>query len=151
MIAYLDTSALVKLFHEEEGTDLITALIEGSGVVLYVSELTILEFTSALQRLCRAGFIDLNNLKVALDSFRKELNRFKVIPVSSQVIDGAENLLLELGNEYGLRTLDAIELSTFVSLNLNLEEALFVASDQILVKAAEAKGIKTFNPVRDNL
>jgi uncharacterized protein len=151
MKVYLDTSALVKFFHEEEGTDLITALIEDSSAVLYVSELTILEFTSALQRLCRAGFIDRNNLKVALDSFRKELSRFKVIPVNSQVINGAEKLLLELGNDPGLRTLDSIQLSTFISLNLNLAGGLFVASDLTLVKAAEAKGIKTYNPVWDNL
>ena len=141
----IDTSALVKLFNEEDGTDSVTRLIEKNKGDLFISELTVLEFTSALQRLLRAGFISKDNLEIAMDAFKKELLRFHFSPVNKTVIKEAEKLLIKHGHAIGLRTLDSIQLSSF-SL-LNLDEGLFVASDLNLLNAASAVGIKTYNPV----
>ncbi len=147
MKIFIDTSALVKLFHEEDGTDSITRLIESNKGDLFISELTILEFTSALQRLLRAGFINKDNLQIVMDAFKEELLRFNIGPVNKTVIKEAEKMLIKHGYAVGLRTLDSIQLSSF-SL-LNLDEGLFVASDLNLLNAANAVGIKTYNPADD--
>jgi len=49
MNIFVDTSALVKYFHEEEGTSVVTSLIDNSDNVIVVSELAHLEFISALR------------------------------------------------------------------------------------------------------
>jgi len=148
MKAFIDTSALVKLFHEEEGTDSITNLIEMNRDDLFISALSMLEFTSALQRLFRAGTISEDNLTTVMKAFKDELPRFKIRSVNQSVINRAEKLLQEYGRFLGLRTLDSIQLASYILLDLN--EGLFVASDLNLLKAAETIGINTYNPVRDS-
>ena len=147
MQIFIDTSALVKLFHEENGTDSITRLIENNKGDLFISELTILEFTSALQRLLRAGYIEKDNLQIAMSAFKDELILFNIRSLNKTVIKGAEQLLTKHGHAVGLRTLDSIQLSSYSS--LNLDEGLFVASDSNLLNAANALGIKTYNPLGD--
>jgi len=48
MNLFFDTSALVKFFHEEEGTDIITDLILEQNNEIWISELGRLEFISAV-------------------------------------------------------------------------------------------------------
>ncbi len=50
MNIFFDTSALVKHFHEEEGTKSVTCLINNVQNNIYISELARLEFLSALNR-----------------------------------------------------------------------------------------------------
>jgi len=50
MNLFFDTSALIKFFHEEPGTELVTDLIIIPENSVYVSDLVRLEFVSALHR-----------------------------------------------------------------------------------------------------
>ena len=50
MKLYLDTSALVKYFHNETGTDAMIQLLNDSDNIVYASELVRIEFLSALMR-----------------------------------------------------------------------------------------------------
>ena len=50
MILFFDTSALVKFFHREEGTDVVVSLISDLKNELWVSELARLEFIHAPSR-----------------------------------------------------------------------------------------------------
>jgi uncharacterized protein len=50
MKIFFDTSALVKYFHEEDRTTIVTNLILNPKNVIFVSELSKLEFLSALHR-----------------------------------------------------------------------------------------------------
>ena len=54
-IVYLDTSALVKRYHEEEFSDVVDEIFENHTIA--ISELSIVEFTSALIRKSYEGFI----------------------------------------------------------------------------------------------
>jgi predicted nucleic acid-binding protein len=45
---FLDTSALVKRYHQEVGTDIIDEIFEEEGKVLFISDLSIIEFHSAI-------------------------------------------------------------------------------------------------------
>ena len=44
MILFFDTSALVKFFHQEKGTDVVVSLVADTGNEVWVSELVRLEF-----------------------------------------------------------------------------------------------------------
>jgi len=48
MKAFLDTSSLIKLYHQEEGSDSITRGISNDVEEIFLSELAILEFRSAI-------------------------------------------------------------------------------------------------------
>lgn len=50
MNLFFDTSALVKYFHEEAGTDTVTGIITDPDNKIFVSELVRIEFLSALHR-----------------------------------------------------------------------------------------------------
>jgi uncharacterized protein with PIN domain len=50
MILFFDTSALVKVFHEEEGSEVVTPLIKAKDNEVWISELARIEFLSAIFR-----------------------------------------------------------------------------------------------------
>jgi len=50
MNLFLDTSALVKLFHEEEGSEIVKELILSGANSVWVLDLVRLEFLSAVLR-----------------------------------------------------------------------------------------------------
>ena len=62
-VAFFDTSALVKHYHIERGSSIVNELME--NYVVAVSELAILEMTSALNR----RFLVVNSQNVSLNGF----------------------------------------------------------------------------------
>jgi predicted nucleic acid-binding protein len=51
---FLDTSALIKLYHEEEGTEVVDNLVSQNQPVIVISDLSGLEMVSAMSRKVRA-------------------------------------------------------------------------------------------------
>jgi predicted nucleic acid-binding protein len=142
---FFDTSALVKFFHVEVGTDTVTQIIENTTSEVFVSELARLEFISALYRHYRNNTLDEIRLHSATTNFEKQLQSFSVEPVNQIVIDEAGNLLKKYGKVHGLRTLDALHLGTF---NLISEHGwCFVTADNTLEEVATLSGCLTLNPV----
>lgn len=144
MNIFLDTSALVKFYHEEEGTASVTALILDCSGDIHISELAKLEVISSFCRRFRSKEIDEGAYQEAVFAFREDLQRYKLVPLTELVLNKAELIMLDLAPTFGLRTLDALHLATFKS--DNLPESLFVAGDKILLQAAEALGANTYFP-----
>ena len=145
MILFFDTSALVKFFHNEDGTKAVTDLLNSRENKIWISELAKLEFLSALHRRFRNNEIDENILKEAIEGFEEELNRFNVEQLSHATVQEARELLQKHGKEYDLRTLDALHLGCF---NLISEDDwCFVSTDESLCKIVEHLGDKVINPV----
>lgn len=146
MILFFDTSALVKFFHNEESTEVVTELINSQENEIWISELVRLEFVSALHRRFRNKEIDEKILNEAIEGFDAEITRFNTEPLSHVIVREAEDMLKRYGKEYGLRTLDALHLGCF---SLISESAwLFVSTDENLCKVAELMGTKIINPLR---
>ncbi|RLC11637.1 MAG: hypothetical protein DRI57_18650 [Deltaproteobacteria bacterium] len=55
---FFDTSALIKLYHEENGTDQLSDLISSENPIIVISDLTMVEMISALAKKVRTGEID---------------------------------------------------------------------------------------------
>lgn len=146
MILFFDTSALVKFFHREEGTDVVVSIISDLDNEVWISELARLEFICALHRRLRMNEINEDDLNKVLDGFYKAYSRLNTKKIGRAVLNEAEALVKRLGRTSGLRALDAIHLATFSLFN-QLEEMPLVAADEILLNAARSIGARVINPL----
>jgi len=148
MNLFFDTSALVKFFHEEEGTDIVTDLILEQNNEVWISELGRLEFISAVFRRFRNKELDEGQLNTAVGSFENQLAGFNVEPLGHAVLEQAELFIKKHGRTYGLKALDALHLGTF-SL-ISEKDWSFVVADDNLCKVAELIGFTTMNPLKES-
>ncbi len=144
MNIFFDTSALVKFYHEEEGTASVTALILDCSGDIFISELAKLEIVSSFCRRFRSKDIGEDAYQEAIEAFREDLQRYRLVPLTNLVLKKAEMMLLDLAPTTGLRTLDALHLATFILGTSS--NSLFVADDKNLLLAAEAIGANTYCP-----
>lgn len=111
MNVFFDTSALAKLFfHEENGTEEVTDLVNDSANSIWILALTRIEFHSALYRRYRAGELSDEVLQIALTGFDEQLKAFHIEPMSIALINEAALFLRRYGKKEGLRTLDAFNI-----------------------------------------
>jgi uncharacterized protein len=146
MNLFFDTSALIKFFHEEEGTDIVTDLILDQNNEVWFSELGRLEFISAVFRRFRNKELDEGQLNTAVGSFENQIAGFNVEPLGHAVLEQAELFIKKHGRTYGLKALDALHLGAF-SL-ISEKDWSFVVADDNLGKVAEAIGFTTINPLK---
>jgi len=144
MKLFFDTSALVKFFHKEQGTEKVTDLIGNSENEVWILDLAKLEFRSAVFRRFRSGQIEKDQLETALRYFTEQLLSFNVETIGPGVLKEAENLLDEYGMDFGLRTLDALHLGAFQLVSEN--DWIFITSDKNLAKVAKAAGSRVLDP-----
>jgi predicted nucleic acid-binding protein len=145
MNLFFDTSALVKFFHKEEGTQKVTELINNENNVIWISDLASLEFYSAVFRRFRNKEIDEDELEAAISGFEEQIASFNVESLGDVIIEEANSLLKEYGKGYGLRALDALHLGAF-SLICD-DDWVFVTSDTNLGNILENIGYKTIDPL----
>ena len=149
MNLFFDTSALVKFFHEEQGSEIVTDLIIDLENTVHVSDLARLEFISFLYRRYRNKELDEKALDEAISGFYEEYFRFNVEPLGHAVLQQAEELLIIYGKTYGLRTLDALHLATFFL--IKEDNWIFVANNDNLISVTKAIGASAFNPLTNTL
>jgi hypothetical protein len=142
---FLDTSALVKLYVQEPGTDRLLPLVEKQPENRFaVLSISAVEVRSAIRRRQRAGDIDSETAGAILDSLQKNLEaRFIRQVVNDAVIDAA----LEIIDRYALRAFDAIQLAGCLVLGAIGSQAFtFVCSDRRLLEAAKSEALRTLDP-----
>ncbi|HJX64451.1 MAG TPA: type II toxin-antitoxin system VapC family toxin [Polyangia bacterium] len=140
---YLDTSALVKLFVEEDGSAQVRTLAHGraGAAVLLVSRLGYTDAAVSLARMVHLGRLlaaDLPHHLGILEKYWEE---------SIQEVDLSEDVLRDarqLAQRFPLRTYDAIHLASARQAKRTLKwfegEVRFLAFDAGLVQAARALG-----------
>ncbi|OAT85217.1 type II toxin-antitoxin system VapC family toxin [Desulfotomaculum copahuensis] len=106
MIAYLDTSALVKLYVDENGSGLVHDMVDASLIVA-TSKVAFAEARSAFFRVFKEGFLDEGAYLQIVSIFLADWDHYLCIEVSGEVI----RLAGELVEKYQLRGFDAIHLS----------------------------------------
>ena len=143
---YLDTSALVKFYHQEAGTDQVEALFRQSDNLLIVSELAGVELYSTVARKLRTGEITEAAFEAICKNFDDDCKRrFVVTPLSATVSQKAKELLRKYGKSKALRSLDALHLGA-CSLALADASLIFVCSDSRLLDIAALEGHAVLNP-----
>ena len=146
MAFFLDTSALAKLYHQEEGTDRLEAL--AAGHVLVISRLVVLELHSVMARKLSKAEVTREGIELVLRRFRGEVRRrrFGVVALRVRHYLHAEKLLETHGSESGLRRLDALHLSVALDLKRNGLIEQIIVSDRVLCKVAPLEGLPVANP-----
>lgn len=145
MIYYLDSSALVKRYAAESGSESIAALVEGDAMIA-VSWLALPETLAAVTRRGKGGSISTEDLKSIRNQLHRDLQRFMIVEVSGAPVDGIEALI----DRHALRGANSIHLSTALWLKKATKSpVIFVASDHELLAAAHAERLKILNPSED--
>ncbi len=147
---YLDTSAFVKYYVNEVGSDWLRALIDASTQppLLFASRMIIVEVMSAFARRGRDGSLTQAELAVAHDAFRGDcLNRLQIMPPTMAIIDLACVLL----ERHPLRAYDAVHLATALNaqqflMTRGYPELVFLSADDRLNEVALAEGLAVDNP-----
>ncbi len=137
MIVYLDTSSLVKLYVEEEGSRLVRKLVERAGMVA-TSVVAYAEARAGLARQRREGGLTAAGYDRAKHDFEQDWPRYMTIEVSEAVYRSAG----DLAEKHHLRGFDSLHLASYLSLYRDgVRQIRFSAFDEALNRAArkEAK------------
>ena len=137
MIAFLDSSAIVKLYlvDEADATDVHAAIAASQS--LAASRLSYVEVRAALAAARRAARLTPLEHDRAVSSFDAAWPGYDVVELS----DGVSVRAGVFAETFGLRAGDAIQLASV--LELNIEGTLMVAWDARLRLAARAAGVAT--------
>ena len=144
-LLYLDTSALVKLYISECGSERMAELASDAVNSVATSAVTQVEFHSAIDRRRRMADLDEDEAEQAVDRFgnhfRSEVVRY---PIDDQTLD----LACDLVHRRALRAYDAVHLAACLFLlRLSARDDLtFVSADRHLLTAAQSEGLAAPNP-----
>ena len=146
---FLESSALLKRYVDEPGTDVVVALTAPAvGRSLHVCRIALVEVVAAIARRRKGKTIRPKTAAVLLQRVRGDfLSLFRVVEVSPQLLNEA----VDLADRFELRAYDAVQLAaaTLVNRNLaavNLPPLAFVSSDRELNAAATAEGLVVTDP-----
>jgi predicted nucleic acid-binding protein len=136
-ITYLDTSALLKLYIQEDHSEEVNLLVktaEGAGT----SILAYAEMAAALSRATRTRLIPEKAARTAWGNFLSDWPEFTRLKLSTALIERAAKLAWD----FGLRGYDAIHLAAALTWQNALEEPVLLATfDRVLWSASERAGI----------
>lgn len=144
---FLDTSAVVKLYHEELGTENLVKFLEVHSDKLFItiSDLTKIEFHSTFLRRVRSDEIGLSTANEIFKYFDADIEMFYVIKVDDIVKKFSIQLLDITACKKSLRTLDAIQLSAAIVSHQVLPVDYFISSDKELLNVSN-EYFSIFNP-----
>lgn len=160
MTAYFfDTSAIVKRYYFERGSAWVKAMCESrSHPPLYLSELSRVEFISALRRTGRNKQLHPSYIDTMINTFTRQIvlsdpSRdnpiYPIIPLSEAVTATAATLCDTYSGRdvEPIRTLDAIQLAAALLAAPTVDdELLFVTADTHLGAVAQDEGFRVINP-----
>lgn len=139
---YLDTSAVVKRFIAEKGSDRVEEILRG-GEPAATSKIGYAEVYGALARRRREGAISSRGYAQACRSFEADWRTYIRVDLRDEVLQLARDLI----NRRPLRGFDAIHLASALTLGRELGQPItFVAADTRLLAAAEAENLSARNP-----
>jgi predicted nucleic acid-binding protein len=143
---YLETSALVKLYVYEPGTDRLLGLTASdAGHRFAILSLAQVEFRAAIRRRQRVGEIPDSAADELVESFRRHAEgKFLIQSFSDTLFDVA----LALIDSYPLRGYDTVQLAGYLVLRSisGAEEPTFVCADRVLISAARNEGCPVLDP-----
>jgi predicted nucleic acid-binding protein len=140
MIVYLDASALVKRYIEEDGTTEVNALINEAdyNVTNLISRV---EVSAAIMRASKMDILDQEDALVAVRRFRSEWESLQRLPVTEATVEEADNLV----GLYDLRGYDAVHLAAAIIWQEAIGESIqFATFDRKLRDAAHQVELKTW-------
>jgi predicted nucleic acid-binding protein len=143
---FLDSTAFVKLFVHEAGTETMIRLMEtAEDNSKLISAITPLDVYAALLRRERAGDISPQDAQSARDILRLEAARMVQQPLNPAVLEAARQLL----DHYDLRSPEALQLASIIVAREMAQglEITLVSTNARLLQAARHEHFPAINPI----
>ena len=138
MILYCDTSALIKRYVEEEGTEFVDYLWDTASAIV-TSIVAFAETISVFSRKFREGLLTHKEYAKTVKNFKVDYEELVLVSITKDLNTLIENLLAR----YPLRGFDAIHLaSATIFTRPEVEDVLFACFDHNLNQAASKEGLK---------
>lgn len=142
MMLYVDSSALVKKYVEEPGSDRVLKLLAQSGMAV-TSKLAYPELLAGLGRKRREKGITEKDYRDALVDFESDWNAFLIIEFQDELLAVIKLLTMK----HALKGADLVHLASALWIQKAAKEKVdFVASDIQLLRAAKAEKLEIINP-----
>ena len=149
MIFYLDTSALLKYYVRETGSDWLTTLMaDPIGNTFATGLITKAEASAGLAAKFRqGGLAQVDYQRAEQDIFHDFAFVYAIVDIDEPLID----LAVDLAKRQKLRGYDAVQLAAGLTLNTILMQTqqpplVFLSADDTLLRAARAEGLTVNNP-----
>ena len=146
---FLDSSAIVKRYVSETGTNWILSLHKPSAQnVIYVAQITGIEVVSAISRRLRGNRLTQKAADKAIFRFKRDFaNKLRIIRLNDQIIAEA----MQLSESHFLRGYDSVQLAIALELekrfaSQKFTSITFVSADNNLNSAAIAESLAVDNP-----
>lgn len=137
MITYVDTSTLIKLIVEEEGSDRAELIWQSADSVASVS-LIVVEAHAALAAARRGNRLSTDQLRVAQEELAAFVDDLHLVEVTAELIESAA----QLAQTESLRGYDAVHLAAA----LFVGATVLTTADGALCEAAERQEMHVANP-----
>jgi predicted nucleic acid-binding protein len=133
---YLDTSALLPYYREEINSQAIQDFLSSLNIPAGISDLTVLEFSSALSRWVRMKELDEAQASLVENAFIEDVGSglFKRLPITTKHYRQAQRWIST--RKTALRTLDALHLACSFAAGIEI-----VTCDQVLAESANILGV----------
>ena len=148
-VYYLDTSALVKRYAQEQGTSWMLSLTDMAAEHdLYTVRVTGPEMIAALSHKARTGEVSQDEARRSAKSFRADWQQqYQIVELTALIADRA----MELAETYGLRGYDAVHLASALTLQqmrraMDLPSLTFISADVQQRDTAIAEGLPVEDP-----
>ncbi len=140
MILYLDTSAFVKQYFREIGSDAVTEAIAKAGWV-GSSAICRVEMEAAFAKYVRMRLVSRASAQRRAREFREDWKGVFVIDLTQEIVELASELVWE----HNLRGYDAVHLASALTWQRLMREPItFAAFDRRLLNAAKLAGLSVF-------
>lgn len=141
MIYFYDTSALLKLFIQEDHSQVVRAQAS-KAIGSVVSEMTWVEMHSALGRRIRQGESQEDVALAALDAFKNKWTDYIVVSPSFDILQFAA----QHAQVMGLRAYDSVQLASARQAERAIQgDFVFCTFDKQLNNAAKVLGMKVLD------
>mgnify|MGYP001582306992 CR=1 FL=1 len=141
MSCFFDTSALIKRYIDEDGSDAVEEIL-GEQDEIIVSPITKIECFSVIKRLLLEKAIIKKNYDLLSKEIAYDFKFFSIIDFS----DILEKQALKLVDRYQLKPLDSIQLAS--CLLAKKEISYMVACDDKLIYSSKKEGLRIINPIK---
>lgn len=147
---FFDTSALVKRYITESGSELVRNLCDPpAGNKIILAQITWVEMLSAFSRLNRESSLDKTDFIIALQALEYDWD------TQYQIVEFNRSLTKESGElvkKHPLRAYDSVQLASALKIHHIHAPAVpglfsFVSADDRLLKVARLEGLQVENPL----
>lgn len=146
---FFDSSALVKAYIAETGTDWVRTILDDPQHRISISALAEVEVISALTRRFNEGDLTQGELDQACDELTQDCATYFLVDITNQILEAA----VENARNHSLRAYDAVQLASAIAVKTallmtqnNAVDFTLVSADLALNDAAPQEKLQVEDP-----